>query len=125
MSLSEQRQELADTITAAGIPATAYVPAMLQPPQAIVAPGAPYLAAGQTFGTRTIRFLVRLVAESAHEHAQTAKNLDDMIDKLATTLDADGWSIEEVAEPGTIRNADQGGPWLYTDVGIADAGYTL
>lgn len=78
-SLADLRQGLADLLSAAGIPAVASVPEVIDPPLAFVAPDDPYVDFdGGTFGEAIAHHQVVLVVAAGDNDVQIG-DLDEMV----------------------------------------------
>lgn len=83
-----------------------HIPARINLPAAIVIPGLPYLAPGDTYGTFVVRHTVALVGQ-AGPNATVTETLDDLIeDALAALLNA-GHVVSEVS-PGYAYESNTG-----------------
>lgn len=97
MNLAEERQAVAELLTAGGVRAVAHVPSKPTPPLAMVVPGSPYLSAAETFGgSKALRLDVWLVIGTATGNAALTDALDAEIVKALAILEADEWLIEDV-----------------------------
>ncbi|MFJ2544391.1 hypothetical protein [Microbacterium sp. NPDC087589] len=97
MNLTEERQAVADLLTAGGIRAITHVPGKVTPPFAMTLPGSPYLSAAETFGgSKTFRLDVWLVEGVATGNAALAEAMDARIAQTLSILEADEWLVEDV-----------------------------
>ncbi len=97
-TLTELREALATLLTAAGLTVTSYLPERPTPPLAIVQPGAPYLARGDTFGAHTATLTVLLLTRTATNEQATAA-LDEMIVRMAVALAGTDFRLAGVDQP--------------------------
>lgn len=113
MTLPQLRGQLVAALQAAGVVAVDGLPARVSPPVALVAPGTPYVAGSDTFGTRrAVRLRVRLVVPNADS---ALDELDELIERALPAIesigddddgelirDGDSWSVLEAGEPYTL-----------------------
>lgn len=94
--LGDLRRELVDTIE--GLTTYDHVPASVQLPAAFVMAGAPYIEAGQTFGTRHVRLQLVLLTHPASNSGETDW-LDEQIEAVQKRLTDEEWTVERVEQP--------------------------
>lgn len=99
-ALGDLRRELADVAAGDPVELTTYahVPARVQLPAAFVVAGQPYLEAGQTFGTSTVRFALVLLTHPSMSADET-EQLDELIESCSRRLQAAGYAVERVERP--------------------------
>ena len=95
-TLKALRAELVGTIT--GITTYDHVPARAALPCAFIMASSPYISAGQTFGTRQVRFGVVLLTSPSLNSVET-ELLDAQIESVQHELEAEGWTVEQVEQP--------------------------
>lgn len=106
-TLEQLRRDTAARLTTAGVPAYGHVPERLTPPAAIVLPDQPYVSGDEAdeltmCGTFRVRLRVALLgARGTNELA--ADQLDELVVKAVTELDAGGFSRLTVAEPAELE----------------------
>lgn len=103
--LKAERAAVAELLTAGGITGLDHVPANPVAPVALVVPGSPYLEGGDTFGEKTIRFDVWIIAGRG-DNAGLSDALDDLIGTAVTTLEAEDVHVESVGQPITYQPAN-------------------
>lgn len=98
--LGDLRRELADDVAGDPVELTTYdhVPARVQLPAAFVMAGAPYIEAGDTFGSSTVRFDVALLTQPSLSADETDQ-LDERIEAVQRRLQDAGWRVERVEQP--------------------------
>lgn len=101
-TLTNLRQELADTLTGAGLEAVAFLPERPNPPVAVVSPSQPYLKPGDTFGQHTATLTVLLLTRTATNEIAT-EALDDMIVTVAVALTDTQFSMSEADQPASFQ----------------------
>lgn len=107
--LTALRDAITAAITAAGIPAVAYLPDRLNPPLALVQPGSPYIEPSTTSRPGAQRWkvhheVVLLVAPGDKRH-QTV-SLDSLIEDSLVALVPFG--IDQVAQPYSLQLGTNG-----------------
>lgn len=95
--LKQIRSELAGQLT--GINAYDHVPARALLPAGFVLPGSPYIQAGETFGERLVTLGVVLVTSPSLNSIETDA-LDLLIESTWADLEAAGWQVVSVEQPG-------------------------
>lgn len=117
-SLKDLRNDVAQTMTDAGLPGFAYLPERLSPPCAIVSAADPYMTSEDVpFGTFRMKLEVRLVTRPGANETVT-DDLDDLIAQAITALDDTTWAVEDVSPPYTL--ASSGGSYLAASLTIND-----
>lgn len=101
--LETLRKEVADQLTAAGLPGYAHVPERITPPAAVVLPGAPYVDGEDVTqcGTYRVRLRVSVLAGRG-TNAAAADAMDRHIVTAVQALDVDH-DVKAVAEPVEVE----------------------
>lgn len=105
--LRTARAEAAQTITAAGRRAEAYIPARLAAPVAYIQPGSPYVERSDedTFTYASVRLEV-VVVERPGNHDNVSQLLDDHIEDVAEALLEAGYLLETISQPFALQTND-------------------
>ena len=98
MSIIETRAELAAALEPIGVTVYSHAPERFTPPAALVVHGSPLMEAGDSFGSRTLRFEVWVVSKLG-ANARMTTDLDELIDSTLDALAADSWTVENVSQP--------------------------
>lgn len=114
--IKAERTAVADTLTAADFAAVDHVPARPIPPLAMVVPGSPYLEGGDTFGGKTMRLDVWIIAGQG-DTAALSDALDDQIVRAVAALEADDLHVENVSQPIQWQPAS-GSTYLVAIIGV-------
>ncbi|MGC5584149.1 hypothetical protein [Ornithinimicrobium sp. W1665] len=93
-----------------------HLPERITPPVAIIAAGSPYVEAGETFGSWSVRFTVVLVASQGTNQTAT-RQLDHVVAATAVALDQGAWDVERIDQPTMLGHA--GTHFLSTTVDVA------
>jgi hypothetical protein len=101
-ALTQTRQDVADTLQAAGLATVHTMPDRLTPPVAIVKADDPYVQDGTTFTNTALGLVVQVVAQNGANEVM-AEALDDAICKVIAALKSDQWTIS-VGEPYALTN---------------------
>lgn len=101
-TLTTTRNEVADVLAPLGVTTYAHVPGRMNLPAAFIMAGSPYIEQGETFGSRLVRFIV-VLAEHTASNLEETEALDDRIEHAQKLLEADGWLIEQVAQPTVMQ----------------------
>lgn len=104
MSLPALREDLRKSME--GMPVYTYnhLPGSASMPSAIVLAGAPYLEAGETYGSWVIRLEVWLSAAKGSNDSETSQ-VDELITQAIDAIETynspltDGWVVESVSQP--------------------------
>ena len=115
--IKDERTEVATLLGGAGFTAFDHVPSRPIPPFAMVVPGSPYLEGGDTFGGKTLRFDVWVIAGQGDTSA-LSDALDDQIVTAIAALEADDLHVESVSQPIEWKPST-GGTFLATVIGTA------
>lgn len=94
--LVDLRKTIRDELSAAGIEAHTPMPGRLNPPTAMVQPGDPYVAPGDTYGSLEIRHEVWLFVRPG-DNSRQADELDELIETALTVLISHGTT--QVSKP--------------------------
>ena len=123
--LGDLRRELADDAAGSPVELTTYdhVPARVQLPAAFVIPGQPYVEAGQTFGSSTVRFGLVLLTHPSPNSDETDQ-LDERIESVQRRLTDAGWLVERVEQP-EVQELSGGAEVLATVLRVAAGGVTF
>lgn len=115
--ITGERKSLADLMTEAGLRGHDHLPSKLVPPAAVVMSGGPYLEAGETFGSWTLRFDVLVVTDNRGTNDVVTGQLDVMLMTALTAMHESGWVVESIDEPRMlgIQNAS----YLHTTITVS------
>lgn len=106
-TLEQLRKDTASRLTAAGVPAWAFVPERITPPAAVVLPDHPYVSGDEADGlTMCGNFRVRLrvnVLAGPGTNELTADNLDELVVQAVNELDRGGFATLTVSEPAEVE----------------------
>ncbi|MGM7677576.1 hypothetical protein [Microbacterium sp. A94] len=116
MILVSERKAIAEVLTGAGIRTVAHVPTRPEPPIAFVVPGSPYLEGGDTFGQKTLRLDMWIVAGQG-DNDSLSDALDALIVTALAALEADDLTVENVSQP-IAWQPSTGGEYLVAVIGI-------
>lgn len=103
-TLAALRGDLATSLEGLGLYVYDHLPGSAAFPSAVILAGAPYLEAGQTFDTWTVRLEVWLSAEKGDNGSETDQ-ADELIQKAIDAIHqydsplTDGWVVEGVTQP--------------------------
>lgn len=102
-TLAQVRASLADVLSGVGVPLSTFLPERITPPLIVTVPGDPYVAAGDTFGSFTVKFtLVLLVAKATNETETT--DLDELVNKVVDVVtDSPHFGIDTVGQPAYFQ----------------------
>lgn len=92
-----------------------YLPPRITPPVAVITPGSPYLAPGDTFGTFLVRLQIDLVTPTSANETAT-EGLDTLIDDVVVELVNNGYSVDTVSTPYAMETG--GATYLAASVTI-------
>lgn len=102
---ADQRRQIRDVLTEAGINAYATAPERVTPPCAFVGPGDPYITRdGAGMGAEIVRHAVTVVV-AAGVNDQRADDLDEFIGTVLDALESlfdDGFDVGDVDQPGSV-----------------------
>lgn len=98
MSIIATRAELVAALVPIGVTVYDHAPERLTPPAALVVHGSPLVQAGDSFGSRLVRFEVWIVSRLG-ANARMTTDLDTLIDSTIDALAADDWTVESVSQP--------------------------
>lgn len=111
------RQDLVETLNAAGLRGLAQIKGRFEPPVAFVIPAAPYLTQGPQFGHFTVSFTAVLVAPTRASEITTTE-LDQMIvDAVIALTNSAKWQVGDVSDPASLSLA--GGEYLGALIGVS------
>lgn len=103
-SLSQSRNELMGVLSTLGVPVIPHLPDRFTPPIAILVQGSPYVEAGPTFGTSTIRFTLVIIAGQGQNEIVT-KELDALIERtLIEVTDSEQYFVETIHQPALYKH---------------------
>ena len=114
-TLKALRGELIDTITQ--LTTYDHVPARVNLPCAFIMAGSPYIAAGDTFGERQIRFGVVILTAPSLNSIETDE-LDAWIEDIQAALEGAGWLVESTDQP-RIESLGEQQDVLATTINVA------
>lgn len=102
-TLETLRTALTADLQAQGLFPVAFVPERPAPPLAVVVPGAPYVATGDTFGTYKVRFDVVLMTAKATNETETI-DLDTSVQAALEALaNSARFYLEEITRPAYFQ----------------------
>lgn len=105
-SLGQLRGGLQEILEAIGVPVRAELPSRFTPPIAILVPGAPYIDAGETYSTFSVRFEVVLIAGTGTSEA-VGDRLGSLIqDAVHLINDSDNFYLEQVSQPSLYKDGN-------------------
>lgn len=102
-TLAQVRASLADVLSGAGVPLSTFLPERIDPPLIVMVPADPYVAAGDTFGSFTVKFtLVLLVAKGTNE--TETSTLDELVNKVVDVVtESTDFGIDLVGQPAYMQ----------------------
>jgi hypothetical protein len=97
-AVAASRAELVTSLDGLDAKVTDHVPERLSLPAAMIVHGSPLLEAGDTFGSKLVRFEVWVISRLA-ANARMTEDLDILIEATVEAVAFDGWTIERVEQP--------------------------
>lgn len=104
-TLAVLRQDLTASLVTGDLRVVDHLPERIVPPLALLAAGSPYVEAGDTYGSYTVRFTVVLVASQATNQVATTE-LDEAVTAALVALDNGNWAIERVDQPTMMQSSN-------------------
>lgn len=121
-ALNDLRAELVEALQGLDLTLYTHIPGRMSLPGAFVMAGSPYIEAGQTFGTRTVRFSVVLAVQTGDNQSETSA-LDDLIEGAQAALEAADWLVESVSQPYAMAFNNSEG--LVTEITVTASDVTF
>lgn len=109
------QEQLAQLLTDAGLPTDAEVPSRATGARRYVIQGSPWIAAGQTLGSRVLRLRVICVADKGTPEVQVAQ-LGDMV--LEVLLALEGQAVYRIDSGAVEQPAEMAGAALGAAINI-------